>query len=482
MRRQFPGYYRPKQEDFAQKFKECIFCFDTNVLLNLYRYKPESRDNLLEVLQALKDRVWLPHQVAREYQRRRIEVLLGQLHLAGKLEGLIDATMGELEKLRRSSPLFAVNALIDPINTDLEAIKGKLQEEKQEKPDLMTGDTIFDTLTDLFDGKVGNPFKPEKYKEIYQEGKERYDGQIPPGYMDKSNKPDDTDQYGDLVLWLQLLDFAKAERRPVILVTDDAKEDWWREMRGEKLGPRPELIDEFMAVAGGGKWFYMYSTEQFLKYAKEYLNADVKPEVIKEAEGIEKQDAELEQIRITSEVVKAAHDALLAGQEGPILEPSLGGIRLPLSELAIPRFPPIDFLKVPKIDIPQMPKIDIPRMPDPFIPRIQETAIPQMPDLSRALRPILEQQAAIERVASGLGKMLAMQDRLLNPLKGIGGSLARLQQSAQREIPWPKQEQTPAPETKPPEQEQRPSQDEASEKGQEPQTKPGKGEEDMCKE
>jgi hypothetical protein len=87
MRKQFPGYYRPTSADFAQKVKECVFCFDTNVLLNLYRYTPESRENLIKVLQAVKDRVWLPHQVGIEYQRRRIEVLLGQLNLAGKLEG-----------------------------------------------------------------------------------------------------------------------------------------------------------------------------------------------------------------------------------------------------------------------------------------------------------------------------------------------------------------------------------------------------------
>jgi hypothetical protein len=147
-------------------------------------------------------------------------------------------------------------------------------------------------VTELFDGKVGGSYKQEEYKDIYKKGKDRYDAQIPPGYMDKSKKPDDTDQYGDLVLWLQLLDHAKVEQRPIILVTDDGKEDWWREIRGEKLGPRPELVDEFMAATGGEKWFYMYSTEQFLKYAKEYLNAEVKPEVIKEAERIKQQDAD----------------------------------------------------------------------------------------------------------------------------------------------------------------------------------------------
>lgn len=446
MRKQFPGYYRPKQEEFAQKFKGCVFCFDTNVLLNLYRYTPESRTNLITVLQAFRDRVWLPHQVALEYQRRRIDVLLGQLNLVGKLEGLIDATMTELDKLRRASTLFAVNSLIDPVNTDLEAIKNKLLEKKQEKPDFMTGDPLFDAISDLFEGKVGSAYKPEEYKDIYKKGKERYDAQVPPGYMDRSNKPDDTDQYGDLVLWLQLLDYAKTEERPIILVTDDAKEDWWREVRGERLGPQPELVDEFMAATGGGKWFYMYSTEQFLKYAKEYMAADVKPEVIKEAEGIEEQDAEQERTRIGSEIIKEAHEALLARQQGPVLGPRIGGLAMPLPELSIPRFPQVELPRIPKFDIPQMPRIDIPRMPEPILPRLPEVAIPQVPDLSKALRPIMEQQSAIERVAASLGKMLAMQDRLLKPLWGLGESLAKHQRPNEPERRPPADLQTPPPE------------------------------------
>src|ERR1700722_17218839 len=115
MRTLFPSYYRPNPEEFAQKFKECVFCFDTNVLLNLYRYTPESRDSLITVFQAIKDRVWLPHQVALEYQRRRIDVLLGEFDLAGRAVKLIGTAIDELDKLSRSSSLFAVNALIDPV-------------------------------------------------------------------------------------------------------------------------------------------------------------------------------------------------------------------------------------------------------------------------------------------------------------------------------------------------------------------------------
>ena len=286
MRRQFSGYYYPKDEDFARMFKECVFCFDTSVLLNLYRFTPESRDKLIQVLQSVKDRVWLPHQVGLEYQRHRIDELLQQIKLSEKIEKIIGDSIIELNGLRRKPELFTVNKIVEPIKKQLDMIKKKIQKQKQQKPDLMTGDPVFDAVTDLFEAKVGSPYSEEEYENLYRIGRKRYEVRTPPGYMDQSKNPNDKNQYGDFVIWRQLIDYAKTEKRPIIFITDDAKEDWWREIMGEKLGPRPELVTEFVAATGGGKLFYMYSTEQFLNYSNVYLAANVQPEVIKEAEGI----------------------------------------------------------------------------------------------------------------------------------------------------------------------------------------------------
>lgn len=62
MRELFPGYYRPTQEEFKQMWQECIFVFDANVLLNIYRYTAKTRGELLAIFEMLKERTWLPHQ------------------------------------------------------------------------------------------------------------------------------------------------------------------------------------------------------------------------------------------------------------------------------------------------------------------------------------------------------------------------------------------------------------------------------------
>src|SRR5262245_51264521 len=89
MRTLFPEYYRPSPDEFEAKFKECVFAFDTNILLNLYRYKPESRKSFLNVLRKEKVRIWLPHRVAFEYHRNRVSVLLGEVGLVETIAKIV---------------------------------------------------------------------------------------------------------------------------------------------------------------------------------------------------------------------------------------------------------------------------------------------------------------------------------------------------------------------------------------------------------
>src|SRR5258706_533380 len=92
-------------------------------------------------------------------------------------------------------------------------------------------------------------------------------------------------KYGDGVLWFQVIEYAKSQKKPIILVTDDQKDDWWRIEKGKTLGPRPELITEISTKAKVA--FYMYNASQFLKYAKDFLGLHVKQEAIEEIKEVE---------------------------------------------------------------------------------------------------------------------------------------------------------------------------------------------------
>ncbi|BAZ86876.1 hypothetical protein NIES806_30930 [Dolichospermum compactum NIES-806] len=102
-------------------------------------------------------------------------------------------------------------------------------------------------MIEILNGKIGNPYSDLLY--IYKLSEERFKYSVPPGYEDAKKKPV-PDMYGDAILWLQLIDYAKSEKKPIIFVTDDDKEDWWLESGGKTISPRPELVQEMLTEAG----------------------------------------------------------------------------------------------------------------------------------------------------------------------------------------------------------------------------------------
>jgi hypothetical protein len=77
MRDLFPGFYYnyPQGEELSKLWREAIFVFDANMLLNVYRYSPVALERYFELLDKLQKQVWLPYQVVSEYQENRETVI-----------------------------------------------------------------------------------------------------------------------------------------------------------------------------------------------------------------------------------------------------------------------------------------------------------------------------------------------------------------------------------------------------------------------
>ena len=98
MREKFSGYYRPTQEEFDKLWQEAILSVDANILLNIYRYSPETRARLFEVIERLRDRIWIPHQVAYEYHKERLTVIYHQSKPYDEIQKLLDENLENLKK------------------------------------------------------------------------------------------------------------------------------------------------------------------------------------------------------------------------------------------------------------------------------------------------------------------------------------------------------------------------------------------------
>lgn len=64
MRNAIKEFIEPSDYEKHNLWANAIFVFDTNVLLNLYRYSAKTRNSLLDAVESFKDRIWIPYQVA----------------------------------------------------------------------------------------------------------------------------------------------------------------------------------------------------------------------------------------------------------------------------------------------------------------------------------------------------------------------------------------------------------------------------------
>jgi hypothetical protein len=285
MHADFVGHYPLTEDEYRTLWAEATIVLDTNALLNLYRYSAEARQNLIDALTQLKDRLWLPHQVAAEFHKHRLEMIRNQLSIGDEIAATLTQLANQAAtKLRRhtKNAFFDISQLEGDIQKQLDEIKSTIAREHDEGKRrygiTVQKDPMLATFMDLYADRIGDAYPPDELEKLHKEAEARYKASIPPGYKD-SNKGDDS-QYGDYVLWRQILDHGKQEGRHLILVTDDAKEDWWQISAGETLGPRPELRSEYFKHTQG--LFYLYKPAQFLSNAGLTTSTTVSPDVVEE--------------------------------------------------------------------------------------------------------------------------------------------------------------------------------------------------------
>lgn len=276
MRSKFPEQFQKNSKKLKNIFDgNFLFVFDTNVILNLYRYSDKTKDEFLDLLRNLKDNIWIPNQVATEYFKNRSKVILDQVKIYSDFE----VEISNIQK--KIVGQWKHPFLDDKISKKIEKLFLDIKENSENNKERMElkvyDDDIKEEIANIFSGKVGDGLSDEEILAVFEEGEKRYFELIPPGYKDDnkggdSNKnADKLRRFGDLLLWKEVLKTAKESNKDIILINDDLKEDWWEITDSRKtLGPRPELIKEFHAETGN--IFYMYNSRKFLELAKDNFN------------------------------------------------------------------------------------------------------------------------------------------------------------------------------------------------------------------
>ena len=286
MKDSFPGYFRVSDDALTELWSNGVIIFDANILLNLYRYSENTRNELIKLMEGLSDQIWLPHRAAEEFLQNRTTVIGAQIDAYKSASEQIASFKTTLEN-SRSHPFISQRLLAKTQNVfnDLES---ELSRNKESNEELILTDPIKNQIGDVFEGRVGNGFDDKELERLIDEGAKRYSEKQPPGYKDYSAKKVEADAslkertraFGDFIIWEQIILHAASVDKGVILITDDRKDDWWERVKGKTIGPRPELVAEFAFRVG--KLFHMYQADRFLETARERLHQDISSESLDE--------------------------------------------------------------------------------------------------------------------------------------------------------------------------------------------------------
>jgi hypothetical protein len=291
MKATFPGWYAKTPEELNALWDNAIIVPDTNILLHLIRHSQSVRSQLMGVFERKKEALWIPYQVGIEFLRRRLDVQQQTLdaydRLAADISDFANQAKNKLNQYR-AHPVIEIERELTALDVYRSDFDKRMTDARAKHPSEELA-TSFGRVTDLFAGRVGTKLTEERLAAIRKEGEERYSKKIPPGFEDAKKGSEGGDKFGDLIIWKEMIEKAKAEQRPIIFVTDDGKPDWWYLNHGKKLGPHPALIEEFLSITG--QQCHIYELPQFLRYAVETGSA-IKEEAVQQIADVMIADSE----------------------------------------------------------------------------------------------------------------------------------------------------------------------------------------------
>lgn len=293
----------PNKKDFIKMRDRGVFVFDSCSLLSIYSFSDDERKEFLSILKDLakKKRLWLPYQFLEEFEVHRLEKIEEQYENYTKIKNILDRFFdgsfkdlsANISGIGNQKPLkIFKKKLIEDKNKFHKQVVRDLNKVKEKHPDWRVSDSVKKRLMQCFKGKIGDPYDDERYQEIISEGQKRYNRSIPPGYKDsEKNRRDISEkkQFGDLIAWFQIMDYAKTYKKPIVIVTDDEKEDWWNKQNGKLFGPRIELMHEIYNYAG--VHLEMFNMEKFLKFVKEEFKFTVQDTLLEKVKKVEGEES-----------------------------------------------------------------------------------------------------------------------------------------------------------------------------------------------
>lgn len=302
----FHAFHYPKFDKKMYLDETTLVMLDTNFFLDILRKPTPQSEKYIKSIQELKAKKFVSFFSATEfnYNKKAVKEVFARNHINNintKIKTMlnqlnyVDISKSndkseteqnkpidylDIETIFNSDEELTLNHLyhdeIKTINTLKKDLQDKIEiiSENIKKDFIKERDLIYEkTLTELYINMANKP-EQEFIDKIEEEGVERYEKEMPPGYDDNNkqeykNIADLTFNsiFADLLIWKDLIEHSKnLNIKRVIWVTNDGtadkKSDLIKKIEGIKVGPKLDLINELYAETKYD--FYIQRNDQFV--------------------------------------------------------------------------------------------------------------------------------------------------------------------------------------------------------------------------
>lgn len=302
--------------DIAGIIDKLVIVPDTNVLLFLYKCSFNANQNIIDLLNKVKDKVVIPSRVYKEYMSHKDEeqakIDRKYDNFTKNLKKQVTELKSKLGKSISESRKYefpdcdvletGINTFLDKTVQAITTYGNSLSSEKQNKNVQQANvEQIIQFWRD--NGRILDDITIIRLLEYIQEGELRFKYKMPPGYMDESEKDKEKEQgkdketkrnnkedgfeirirkYGDLFIWKEILEIGKSlsNGEKIIFLTNDVKEDWWV-LQGEQdnkipICMREELKQEYVAATGNDRIEFLTLSKFYELFSNYYKICDIK--------------------------------------------------------------------------------------------------------------------------------------------------------------------------------------------------------------
>lgn len=259
--------------EFEEVWENGIVSFDTCCLGRMYEWEYRYAVNIKDAVSFLYQigKLWETEINVQEFLKQRKEIkesIYDQKYTNGIFKYLKKKPI-PWNKIYGTMKRWESKGFSETFQNEILKVRGKKTLTEDEYTNIVDAskntwnsidlESLFDDILKFDDLSLSDDEK-EKLQAKYNSGV------MCPGSRDKGKK--NGNKYNDLYIWELLKKKAKKEKRNIIFVTVDTKDDWF-----ENGNPRPEYIDEFTTKTG--QEIIILTLSKFWECCKAFLDIPV---------------------------------------------------------------------------------------------------------------------------------------------------------------------------------------------------------------